>query len=568
MADGNGKDWSMYLRLVSQSALDSSSLAPSDVANDAAVLDAVKRLNRLCKEENNEELVARIYPSMNKLFQRCCSASLLFHSTAGLLALAILQFFLDHGDLLLHDSDPSLRAFLRSCLTRQFSDPAVAAATIDFLNQNKTRLLVSYTSVLPQFFPLLLKVIAWGDERLDDSFLLLLPALVAPSSFLPIFPALLDLPILVLALESLEQRSRSVPSSNSATGLKNPEPEALLALMDEAYTGTSIADNGGDFGDEDPKREADALFLDLLKDENEGLAEKHWSHPGMTTALQSAMGSVQSEKLKHALKLAPSLLQVYFDIALRDVNDSLLCALLPIVFIRVDAIFPEKAFTLEIHKKCIEFVLAAFQQSPHFIAVLKKPIMDRIGQPHTSSAKAELASQLCWAVGEHGGGGASQKDAARELFETLELVLYENLSSSQMPRSRDQKMTHEGALAGRSAQARLLCFVVTAIAKLSTCHRELSPRARVCLAKVARSCRFLDKTVWRRAQDYLSLMQEPIICLSILGPSHGDDYCPGTIQWCGGGTKAVANIPFYLLGEQKGLPFHDFSLSDIIGNKK
>ncbi|KAJ7523876.1 hypothetical protein O6H91_18G066100 [Diphasiastrum complanatum] len=354
----------------------------------------VKRLNRLCKEENNEELVARIYPSMNKLFQRCCSASLLFHSTAGLLALAILQFFLDHGDLLLHDSDPSLRAFLRSCLTRQFSDPAVAAATIDFLNQNKTRLLVSYTSVLPQFFPLLLKVIAWGDERLDDSFLLLLPALVAPSSFLPIFPALLDLPILVLALESLEQRSRSVPSSNSATGLKNPEPEALLALMDEAYTGTSIADNGGDFGDEDPKREADALFLDLLKDENEGLAEKHWSHPGMTTALQSAMGSVQSEKLKHALKLAPSLLQVYFDIALRDVNDSLLCALLPIVFIRVDAIFPEKAFTLEIHKKCIEFVLAAFQQSPHFIAVLK--ILCR-SQSWTGSANPTQAQlRLSW----------------------------------------------------------------------------------------------------------------------------------------------------------------------------
>lgn len=41
----------------------------------------------------------------------------------------------------------------------------------------------------------------------------------------------------------------------------------------------------------------------------------------------------------------------------------------------------------------------------------------------------ELALQLCWAVGEHGGGGASHKDAARELFENLELLLYENLSS-------------------------------------------------------------------------------------------------------------------------------------------
>jgi AP-5 complex subunit zeta-1 len=45
------------------------------------------------------------------------------------------------------------------------------------------------------------------------------------------------------------------------------------------------------------------------------------------------------------------------------------------------------------------------------------------------SVQTELALQLCWAVGEHGGGGLAYKDAARELFETLELLLYENLAS-------------------------------------------------------------------------------------------------------------------------------------------
>ncbi|GAU46196.1 hypothetical protein TSUD_93830, partial [Trifolium subterraneum] len=39
----------------------------------------------------------------------------------------------------------------------------------------------------------------------------------------------------------------------------------------------------------------------------------------------------------------------------------------------------------------------------------------------------------------------------------------------------------------RSSQSRLMCFVVTAIAKLATHHRELLPRARVSLGKVARS---------------------------------------------------------------------------------
>ncbi|KAL7600949.1 hypothetical protein Lser_V15G23567 [Lactuca serriola] len=88
---------------------------------------------------------------------------------------------------------------------------------------------------------------------------------------------------------------------------------------------------------------------------------------------------------------------------------------------------------------------------------------------NTPLQQTDLALQLCWAIGEHGGGGASHKDAARELFERLELLLYENLSSSSTVR--------------RSSQSKLLCFVVTAIAKIATYHREVLPRARVSLGK-------------------------------------------------------------------------------------
>jgi AP-5 complex subunit zeta-1 len=47
---------------------------------------------------------------------------------------------------------------------RQYADPTVAAATIDFLNQNKTKLLLAHATLLPQYFPLLLKVVAWGSN--------------------------------------------------------------------------------------------------------------------------------------------------------------------------------------------------------------------------------------------------------------------------------------------------------------------------------------------------------------------------------------------------------------------
>lgn len=50
--------------------------------------------------------------------------------------------------------------------------------------------------------------------------------------------------------------------------------QMLLALMDEAYTGSMIGDGGADSESEDsaPMAAADPIFLDLLKDENEGLA--------------------------------------------------------------------------------------------------------------------------------------------------------------------------------------------------------------------------------------------------------------------------------------------------------
>lgn len=320
MAEGGNdgdRNWSMWLRLLSHSVRDT---AGSTSADDTTVLRAVKNLHRLCaKGEQNDDLVGRVYPHLVKIFNRCSASLLSQKASTGLLLLAILQFFLDFGEIVLHDSDPSLRTFFRSCLSRQYADATVAAATLKFLNQNKAKLVVAHPALLPQYYPLLLKLVAWGSSKLDQAFTDLLPALTGPSSFLPLFPALLDLPTLVLALENIQSSSGAAPGTSSGSK-KSPAPEVLLALMDEAYTGSVIADSQGDDG-AGAKDEPEAFFADLLKDENEGLAERHWSFPGMAAALQSLVGSSPSERLQHAMTLAPILLHIYFTIALRDVND-------------------------------------------------------------------------------------------------------------------------------------------------------------------------------------------------------------------------------------------------------
>ncbi|KAH9651490.1 AP-5 complex subunit zeta-1 [Citrus sinensis] len=590
------RGWDFHLRNLSNSARDSS--VATDPAADPSVLHSVKKLYNLCKEEKNDDLVARVYPLINKLFQRSVASLSQSRTSNGLLLLDILQFFLDFGEVVLHDADPSIRTFFRSCLSREFADPVVAEATLDFINVNKKKLLSSFPTLLPQFFPLLLKLIAWNGEKLEKAFLKVFPAVMSSASFLPLLSALVDLPILVVALEKVEKSSGSLIGSSIATIQKSTAPEMLLALMDEAYTGSTIADGGGDSESEDSNTidVADPLFLELLKDENDGLAfyvfichlslviyllwihllqpflittcERHWASPGMAATLQAAINAPPSDRLKQILSMTPRLLDVYFAIALRDVNDSLICALIPQLMARNATLFLDKNFSYEVRKRLLEFLLAAFQRSPDFIALLKKPIMDRLAEAYDSPAKMELALQLCWAIGEHGGGGASHKDAARELFENLELLLYENLSSSVGLR-QEASVGPDSENYRKSSQSRLLCFVVTAIAKLATYHRELLPRARVSLGKVARS-RISDARVWKRARDYLGLMNDPAICLSILGPSRPSQHDiqkPGTVNWSEGGRKMVAHFPFYILGDQKGPPFHDFTISDILPRK-
>uniref|UniRef100_A0A7N0V2S7 AP-5 complex subunit zeta-1 n=1 Tax=Kalanchoe fedtschenkoi TaxID=63787 RepID=A0A7N0V2S7_KALFE len=555
-----GTDWDFHLRVLSSSSRDS-----NDPAADPSILVSVKKLSQLCRDQKSEDLAARVYPHLNKIFQRSVASISQYPTSNALLLLAILQFFLDYGEVVLHDAEPSLRTFFRSCLSREFADPQVAEATLDFLNSNMSKFLSMFPTLLPQFFPLILKLVAWSGERLLKPFLKVFPALISTGSFLPLFPALMDMPILVVALEKVERSSGSLVGTSITSIQKSAAPEMLLALMDEAYTGSTIGD-GRDDSESDDNSTIDAvdpLYLELLKDENDGLAERHWKS-GMAAALQAVVNAPQSEKLKQALIMTPWLLDVYFSTALHDVTDSLICALIPLLMLRYATIFPDMNYSYMVRKRLLEFMLLAFQRCPNFIALLKKPIMDRFAEAYDSPEKTELAMHLCWAIGEHGGGGVAHRDAARELFDSLELLLYENLSSSRLGLSQESAHGTNASAFKKSSQSRLLCYVVTAISKLATFHNELLPRARVSLAKVARS-RISDVRVGRRACDYLGLMSEPAICLSVLGSSQSSQVRkPGTIQWREGGSKMISHIPFYILGEHEGPPFHDFSFQEVL----
>ncbi|KAK4398494.1 hypothetical protein Sango_1324900 [Sesamum angolense] len=422
------KEWEFHLRSLSSTGRDSN--YATDPASDPSLLNSVKRLHELCKTEKSEELMARVYPHLNKIFQRCVTSISQSRTSNGLLLLAILQFFIDFGDVVLHDADPSLRTFFRSCLSREFADPVVAEATLEFLTSNKEKLLKSFPTLLPEFFPLMLKLIAWNGEKLENLFLSVFSGLISPGSFIPLFPSLVDLPILVVALEKVERSSGSLVGSSIASIQQSAAPEMLLALMDEAYTGSTIGDGGADSESEDstPIAVADPLFLDILKDENDGLAERHWTSPAMAAALQAVINAPLSQRLKEALKMAPKLLDSYFTLAVHDANECSKEAL------RIHACLPSSITSFHFLRDVTLYLL-----QKQLLTGLEKlmTILQRSkpSKPLCSVNKSLILQQttlysclLSWHYSSVGRLGVWRwwwvsKDAARELFEFWKLLI-------------------------------------------------------------------------------------------------------------------------------------------------
>ncbi|KAI8554467.1 hypothetical protein RHMOL_Rhmol05G0101500 [Rhododendron molle] len=84
------KEWDLHFRTLSSMARDSN--FSSDPASDPSLLNSVKKLHKLCKAENSEDLIDRVYPQLNKIFQRSVASISQSRTSNGLLLL--LFFFL------------------------------------------------------------------------------------------------------------------------------------------------------------------------------------------------------------------------------------------------------------------------------------------------------------------------------------------------------------------------------------------------------------------------------------------------------------------------------------------
>ena len=84
------------------------------------------------------------------------------------LKLALLDFFMKHGDAIVYDIKPSLDSFFGATLSVGYHDPVTAMDTLLFCLRHHTRL---RSSVFVKFFPNIFKLLAWSPRSYLGEFL-------------------------------------------------------------------------------------------------------------------------------------------------------------------------------------------------------------------------------------------------------------------------------------------------------------------------------------------------------------------------------------------------------------
>jgi hypothetical protein len=229
------------LRVIEQSK---AKLLPTDVTSekstsssnrdlaDAALIECIRILDLLCKSDT--ALIARLFPTMKKLFNiantrvasetelssQPANVSAVIDKYGGHIDLALLQFFLNHSEAVVYDPEPLFRNFFQNFIGNNYKNSFLAFETLHFCRKNKKSLLFN-THVFSQYFPLLLKLWLWHPYELLKEIEDLLPCFVSPSTFLELFHLLLDLPLVVAALERSDVDNNNEDKDSAKGGFES-----------------------------------------------------------------------------------------------------------------------------------------------------------------------------------------------------------------------------------------------------------------------------------------------------------------------------------------------------------
>lgn len=407
------------------------------------------------------------------------------------LLIPVLQFFVNHSKVVVHDPQESYSLFFHKLLSRGFTDPALAFDSVMFIRDN-LEVLCHNTKVLSTYFPNVLKILAWNPRAYITEFTEILPALMSPTTAIEVFHALLDLPCMTASLEITEK---------SKKGDTTPVPMAT--------------------GKDEPSSSVEAFYHPFYRPMFNFFTRVEGGH-GDTINRLSAFHDILGDMSQHprvivCSQIVPVLLRVWFQEVLEEGSPDFISKLLPVLLERSALLYNIPEFKMDVKRVISENLVLLMKSNPKILTDQPTEIMDFLISPRNITEREDFFGNLIWGIGEFCSASYDERCNAEMIgrfFEVLEALTYEVSGLVAM-----------AADINTISHAKIISMLMSSISKLASRRQDLIPRAILCFNKVAKQQQggYLDVEIQdalvSRAQELINLLKLPNFASVVLNPS-------------------------------------------------
>jgi len=530
MSNVSGSMSSNNLNIMKSSSTPSVGGGDIDQISVFALLEAVRILDYLCCLDNN--LIAKIFPTVQKAYQLHLPSSRTTNANSGPILLALLQFFVNHSHTLVYDPEPLFKAYFQTYLPKTYMNSFVAFETLNFCLANKMVLLKN-TNVLGLYFPPLFKCLAWFPQSFISEFSELLPFLITPNSFIEVFHLLLDLPLLTLSMESVLVDQKKYSSMGIDSG----------DVMDTAWSENRV------------------LYNYLLRNES-GVNINFWSSTTIPLLYQFCKKNPVTPRTISSCELVVPLLDIYFTVLLESSDRDHISTLLPVIFERLEQLFPFEYYQNTIRDSLMQHVDSIFSKYPSLI-VTEKDLIISVVSEGSMRTRDNVTLTLCHIIGEYTSTHFCPEITSTifsDYHEALELIAYEkintmkmealsNASSSSLTQTPNslgfiQQINNSNSLISSSSSSfqsivestinnnstntmnnqilqshqynvTTMLILISALTKISSRWPDSTSRVILCLMKIIGYHQYFDPQVIQRANECISLLKYPSFAASL-----------------------------------------------------
>uniref|UniRef100_T1JGU9 Uncharacterized protein n=1 Tax=Strigamia maritima TaxID=126957 RepID=T1JGU9_STRMM len=428
------------------------------------VLECVQLLDLVCRLDSTRS--ASVFCTIRRLHEQYAQI-LQNTSEKQTILMSIAAFALHHGEIVAYDSTIMIETILKAIAT-DCRDAITSFEIVQFLKNNLSEL-KKHDNLVVQYFPNILKILAWRPRTFFEDFIILLPSLFTASVSVEMFHSLVDLPCLAASLLYATDNS-ILPVIN------NPALRSMFAFMLRHKCGI-----GDTFARLD---EFHQFILPLV------------NHPRVTNC-----GDV-----------VPFLLRTFFDIIISMDTTEHLTRLLPAMLERARLLFQLTTdYEPNIQSILSDNICHVFARRPNLVIEAQNDLLDFLTNIHNFQQCSPFYIHLVWVVGEYTSITHNINCTPRLIaayYETLECALHELIDTEEWS----------------SNFAKLITILTSTLAKLSTRSQDLLARTSLSLTKTARQINKLDvcesekSIVYSRISQLIAVLQMPLAASAIFDP--------------------------------------------------